>query len=589
VLTLISGGTMLLASGVQERERAAVAQRYRLDHATSAIGAEMYVLTGQARQYVITGDPTHLIVYDREEKALQSLENRTRRISEAGASPEELDLLKQALRWADTLRDEQRAAIEAYGQGQQDRARSIMFGAEYERELDRAERLIERFQYQLDQRTAAAVDAATNVSRVWRLASEVTLGTTALLFLFVLYFLFKRRVLHPVVKLSDVVARLAAQDYDVEPPAYDKIDEIGDMAQAIRVFRENGLERQRLERERSADLAMRDLLARMTQRMQACDTQQGLEEVVQRFMPEIAPALAGRLYLLDHARNMMIAGCSWLSPVHSRIEFAPIGCWALRRGVPHRHAGIEIDVPCEHLDFADGAPADSICLPLTSQRQTLGLLYLEPRDGEDYDPNQTLEIYLKMLAENIGLALANLRLRETLREMAMADPLTGLANRRALDSRFAFEVAETERLGRSFSCVMLDIDHFKRFNDDHGHDAGDAVLRAVGETLTGVTREAGMVFRYGGEEFVLLMPGLDCEQARERGEVVRQAINALTINHEGEVLGPITVSLGLASAPEHCARSRLVQVADAALLEAKAAGRNRIHISVEQDRRLPNR
>jgi hypothetical protein len=104
-----------------------------------------------------------------------------------------------------------------------------------------------------------------------------------------------------------VVNRLAAQDYAAEPPDYDQIDEIGDMAQALRVLRENGLERQRLERERDEDRVMRDLLSRMTQRMQGCDTTHDLTGVVERFVPEIAPGLAGRFYLLDECRGAMAA------------------------------------------------------------------------------------------------------------------------------------------------------------------------------------------------------------------------------------------------------------------------------------------
>ncbi|MCB1470740.1 MAG: diguanylate cyclase [Rhizobiaceae bacterium] len=577
---------MLLASNAQQNERDAVAHRYQLDQATSRLGAELYALTGQARHYVITGEPTHLIVYEREAEALQTVEDRIRHIKDVGASSSELEALEEALRWADTLHEEQRAAIDAWKQGQREKARAIMFGAEYERELYRAEALLERFQYQLDQRTAATIDAAIRVARIWRTASELALGITALLFLFVLYFLFKKRVLRPVVKLSDVVSRLAMQDYAVEPPVFDQVDEIGDMAQAIGVFRENGLERQRLERERDVEFATRDLLSRMTQRMQGCDTQQDLEEVIGRFVPEIAPSLAGRLYLLDETRNAMVEACSWLSPVHSRAEFAPLGCWALRRGVLHRPSGMQIDVPCDHVDAGSGVPFDTVCLPLTAQRETFGLLYFEPRADAAPSTYETPEIYLSMLAENIGLALGNVRLRKTLRDMAMVDPLTGLANRRSLESRLAIEIAEAKRLDRPLSCLMVDVDHFKRFNDTHGHDAGDAVLRTVGEKLIRATREDGMAFRYGGEEFVLLLPGFSCEQALERAQGIRCTIDDLSIEHEKKALDEITVSLGLASAPVHCQPEQLLKAADTALREAKATGRNRVTVACPKDRRI---
>lgn len=118
-------------------------------------------------------------------------------------------------------------------------------------------------------------------------------GLTALLFLFVLGFILKRRVLRPVVRLSDVVNRLASQDYAVETPSFNQIDEIGDMAQAIRIFRENGLARQRLEKERDADWAIRDLLARMTQRLQGCENFADVINVAELFAPNIARVLPG--------------------------------------------------------------------------------------------------------------------------------------------------------------------------------------------------------------------------------------------------------------------------------------------------------
>ena len=286
-LTLVSGTTMLLASNTQQRERAAVAQRHGLDQATANLEREVFALTDHARQYLNTGDETYAVLYRSDVAALASIEDRIRHIRDAGASLQELTLLRDALRWADTLHDEQQAALVAHARGDDAGARRILFGAEYERELDRAVMLVERFQDQLDQRTDAEVEDASRVAQVWRTISEIVLGLTGLLFLGVLYFIFKRRVLRPVVRLSDVVNRLAAQDFAVEPPSYDEIDEIGDMAQAIRIFRENGLERQRLEEERSTDRAVRDLLSRMTQRMQGCDTLLDLREVVQCFVPEI--------------------------------------------------------------------------------------------------------------------------------------------------------------------------------------------------------------------------------------------------------------------------------------------------------------
>ena len=330
-LTLASGTTMLLASSAQERERAAVAERQALDAATSHVDEDVGVLSGLAREYAISGNAADLIAYRREAGVLAAVEQRTRHIRDAGASTEELRALHEAMRWADALRGQQQVALDARRAGDKTQAVSILFAPEYERELDRIQSNVDRFQAQIDQRTGNAVAMAMEASRLWRGISEAMLAATGLLFLCVLYFVFRRRVLRPVVKLSDVVTRLAAQDYAAEPPPYEQIDEIGDMAQALRVFRDNGIARQRLEQERDADREMRDLLSRMTQRMQGCDTVGNLLNVIRCFVPELAPQLAGRLYLLDRSRNAMVEACSWLDPRCSKAEFAPTSCRPIAR------------------------------------------------------------------------------------------------------------------------------------------------------------------------------------------------------------------------------------------------------------------
>jgi len=581
LLTVVSGATMLMASRAEEGERAAVQQRTRFDHLTEALIEDTYRLTEQARLFAISGDPSHLIVYQREAANLDSVEASLAKLEDAGAQPEELKALEDGLRWADTLREEQAAAIRAKQAGQDQTAQAIIFGPEYERELERVSNLIGRFRAMLDERTQDAVEQAERASRLFRLTSEIMLAITALLFLFVLYFIFMRRVLRPVGRLSDVVTRLAAQDFAVEPPQYSRIDEIGDMTQAIRIFRENALERQRLEAQRDADLAMRELLARMTQRLQGCDAIGDVMNVVRLFAPEIAPAFAGRLYVHDEATGTMTSACEWRSPQGSTAQFRFTDCWALRRGQMHRPDGAMIDVPCGHLhiDKASG----SICIPLIGQGETIGLIYFEQIAGTEGPLSESEEVYLVLLAERVGLALANLRLHEALRELALVDPLTGLSNRRQLDAMMKLHFEHAEQSGRPVSCLLLDVDHFKKFNDDFGHDAGDAVLRAVGGVLSSSVRGEGNAFRYGGEEFLLLMPGMGMEQARERAEAIRQRISALQLQHEGRPLGRITASFGLSTYPDHGGTGTLVSVADAALLRAKAEGRDRIVVAAVRE------
>jgi diguanylate cyclase (GGDEF)-like protein len=572
---------MLMASNAEESERAAVAQRATFDQATATLEEDVYRLTEQARGFVISGDPSHLIAYRREKAALRSVEQRIAHLRDAGANDTELAALQQGLHWSDALMAEQEAAIKAAEANDDRTARTILFGDEYGRELDRVAAQVGKFQYMLDQRTDHAVARATDTARQWRTMSEIMLGMTALLFLCVLYFILKQRILRPVVRLSDVVTRLAAQDYDAIPPDSAHVDEIGDMAQAIRIFRENGLERLRLEQERDADRTMRDLISRLTQRLQGCDNVDDLVDVVRRFAPEIAPDFPGRLYIHDNRRNAMTQACHWLSPVHSRAEFPPSACWALRRGQIHRPAGEMIDIPCEHLGAAQSI--GTICIPLAAQSESIGMLYYEEPTGATADYRDRTGKYLEMLAENIGLALANLRLRDALREMAMADALTGLPNRRQFDAVVQTLVNDADHNGTPLACLMVDIDHFKRFNDNHGHDAGDAVLRAVGAVLGDSLRENGHAFRLGGEEFVVLMPGFDLDQALGRAMQIQRKIQHLRLDHRGQELAQITASFGLSAFPDHGRADRLLQTADAALLRAKAEGRDRILVATVRD------
>ncbi|MEG3178240.1 sensor domain-containing diguanylate cyclase [Sphingomonas sp. RB3P16] len=574
-LTLASGATMLAASHAQDDERAAVEQRYRLDKITSTLDEDATQLSELARQFALSGNTADKLAYSREQNTLGKIESRTTNIRDAGASEGELADLHGALKWTDALRPQQQAAIVARQTGDRARAVEILFSTEYERELDRVQAAIRSFQDHVDERTSATLQVATSSAKLLQGAAEVMLSVTALLFLCVLFFVFRQRVLRPVVKLSDVVTRLAAHDYEAVPPNISQVDEIGDMAEALRIFRATGIERQRLERERDADRAMRDLMSRMTQRMQSCDSIDDLKDVARRFLPEIAPRLAGCLYFLDTAKDAMVEAVSWQDPRHSTDEFSLLSCWAIRRGTAHRPAGDQIDVPCGHLDASDGTRLpDTICLPLTGQQGTLGLLYLEPLPGGAL--SELPDIYLEMLAENIGLSLDNLRLREALHAMAMADALTTLANRRQLDAVLEAELDRSARSQTEISCIMADIDHFKRFNDEVGHEAGDAVLRAVGGLLKGLVRESDLVFRYGGEEFLLLLPGVAAEEAVGRAEKIRSEVSALRVQHRGNDLGAVTISLGVSTAPAPNERAKLVQAADAALLRAKRQGRDRV-------------
>ncbi|WP_137849242.1 sensor domain-containing diguanylate cyclase [Enterobacter sp. 2VL] len=569
-LTLASGVVMLMASHADSVEREAVKQRQQFDQLTENVETDAWMLSDLARLFVIKKEPAILNEYRMKEGSLKGIEHRLEALKDTGASVEELALLQEGLKIIDELQDEQQVALASMAQGNEQQAVALLYGNTYEQELERAQSQIDHFRQLLDKRIIADVQAATKTSKTLRTASEVMVGLTALLFLFVMGFILKRRVLHPVVRLSDVVHRLASQDYAVETPNFTQIDEIGDMAQAIRIFRENGLARQRLEKERDADWAIRELLARMTQRFQGCESFADVINVAELFAPNIAPGVSGRLYIVDRASWEMRCAAEWLSPEGEKKPFHPDACWAIRRGQSHPPVNGEPDVACSHLPASQ--MHQSLCVPLIAQGEAIGLLSFQ-NITPDTAPSRA---YLELMAEALGLALANQRLRDALLEKALFDPLTGLRNRHHLEDTLRTQMTQAMRNKEPISCLMIDIDHFKSINDRFGHEAGDQVIKSVATIIQRAVHDTGLAFRYGGEEFLALLTGADEEAAHACATKIYDGVQALSPHYGLTEIGPVDVSIGIASYPQHAQSDNLLRAADVALYRAKELGRSRI-------------
>jgi diguanylate cyclase (GGDEF)-like protein len=211
-------------------------------------------------------------------------------------------------------------------------------------------------------------------------------------------------------------------------------------------------------------------------------------------------------------------------------------------------------------------------LPLRAEEDVLGLIAVECGPGTAVLGTPTLEM-LEHFADQGALAARNVRLIEEVTRLAHSDPLTGLANRRAFDLVYERETARRQRTLEPLSLVLLDIDHFKQVNDEHGHDAGDEVLRHVGTRLPEAARPTDLCVRMGGEEFAVLLPGCAPIQAMQIAERLRAAI-------AGDAPLPITASAGVATLGVHVdAPADLLPAADEALYRAKHAGRDRVEVS----------
>jgi diguanylate cyclase (GGDEF)-like protein len=561
---------MLMASNADTVERQAVLQRQVFDQLTEDVETDAWALSDLARLYVVKKEPQILSEYHQKEGSLQSIDTRLSRLKDNGATDEELAVLHEGLKIIDELQDEQQSAIASVARDEAPQAVALLYGGPYEQELDRVQNQIDHFRLLLDKRARSAVADATKTSKTLRTLSEIMVGTTALLFLFVLGFILKRRVLRPVVRLSDVVHRLASQDYAVETPNFNQIDEIGDMAQAIRIFRENGLARQRLEKERDADWSIRELLARMTQRLQGCENFADVINVAELFAPNIAPGIAGRLYILDRDPWQMRCVAEWLSPEGKNTPFHPDECWAVRRGQSHPPVNGEPDIACYHLP--EPSLNNTLCVPLIAQGEAIGLLSFQNITPETA-PSRA---YLELMAEALGLALANQRLRDALLEKALFDPLTGLRNRHHLEDTLRTQMAQAMRNHEPVSCLMIDIDHFKSINDRFGHEAGDQVIKSVASIVQRAVHDGGLAFRYGGEEFLAILSGANEEAAQACATDIFNSVHELSLRYGLSEIGPVDVSIGIASYPQHAQSDSLLRAADVALYRAKELGRARI-------------
>ena len=221
----------------------------------------------------------------------------------------------------------------------------------------------------------------------------------------------------------------------------------------------------------------------------------------------------------------------------------------------------------------------SLPLFVHGQAQALGALNLYRRQAGSFSPNEIR--LLRKIAEQLAQVLDKISLYHQTRALSITDPLSGIFNRRYFNERYDTEFMRAARYQRPLSVIMLDLDHFKKFNDTHGHLLGDKVLRMAAQVLEESIRKADILARYGGEEFVIVLPEIDQAHGRQVAEKLRRAIeNAVFPKAQHQPLGRLTASLGLASFPENAQEGQtLLALADQALYEAKAGGRNQVAVA----------
>lgn len=347
-----------------------------------------------------------------------------------------------------------------------------------------------------------------------------------------------------------------------------------------------GLERESREALEAVQVAMaqrellgeqRRVLGAFAGLLHSCQTVEESLDVSANALAQLLPHGIGVCYLMRASQNLLE-----LRPMFGTHGagygdvMRPDQCWGLRRGHMHVYDPRRPTAACGHLRDLPGDAVHGVCMPLSAQGEVLGLLHVSNSVGGSLTDNERAAV--EAVAEHLAVVLHSLQLRESLRVQSLRDPLTGLYNRRYLEESLQREMERCARRERPLSVLMLDIDHFKRFNDEHGHGAGDALLTRVGEVLRTLTRGEDIACRYGGEEFTVVMPEADSAQAEARAEQIRQAVAESTIVYMRRELGPVTVSIGVAEqqADGRETTQSLVASADRALYSAKAHGRNRV-------------
>jgi diguanylate cyclase (GGDEF)-like protein len=462
-------------------------------------------------------------------------------------------------------REESTAAARAFGDNDANRTvrtalneslRSVAHA--YEQEIGRA-----RSQVESDQRNLLTILLALAGLGALALGGGLIFVKTALL--------------TPVLGMKDSMLRLAQGDLNIEVSGRPRADEIGEMARAVGVFHTTLVERHKLNRETR-------LLSDLNEWLQSCNSLAELYQMVAEFLGRLLPTCGGSLYIYANSRDVLESAKAWnggkmMPAMH------PDDCWGLRRGRPYTFGENEIGFVCAHV--GPSVSGEYCCIPILAHGETIGLLHLDfgcDHQSEGEKPSKEAVLEQRRLglvcAEHISLAIANVKLRDQLRDQSIRDVLTGLFNRRFMLETCRREFSRAARTGQSVSLLSIDIDHFKKYNDNHGHDAGDTVLRAVGHCLENIFRNEDVPCRFGGEEFVVILPGVDAGVAARRAEQLRSKVEALVVRYVEKNLPRITVSIGVASFPDAGDNPQVVlKAADEALYRAKEGGRNRIELS----------
>jgi diguanylate cyclase (GGDEF)-like protein len=320
------------------------------------------------------------------------------------------------------------------------------------------------------------------------------------------------------------------------------------------------------------------LLTSLRQELQLCTTPAEVQRTVVRHIAQVLPSARIALFAAIESRQTLEMAATSANQAMPHNEFPFSACCALRASRPRRHKTGLSEIECAH--FLDIPPKDYLCVPLAAHGRTLGVLSVSCDEANESAQLDMHSGILERIAEISSMWVAGLNLLQHLENESSRDGLTNLFNRRFMEIALDRELRLAARKMSALSLLMLDIDHFKRLNDTFGHEAGDEVLRGVGKILSESVRSEDMACRYGGEEFLVILPATEAETALMRAEDVRERVASMRLASQGTTLKDITVSIGASTFPRSGNTvGDLVGAADRALYAAKIGGRNRVNLA----------
>jgi diguanylate cyclase (GGDEF)-like protein/PAS domain S-box-containing protein len=324
------------------------------------------------------------------------------------------------------------------------------------------------------------------------------------------------------------------------------------------------------------------LLGEMAQRIQSSKDMSSAYQGTAEYMGKLFDGDSGFIAEIDGNDNTVEVRASFGKP-EGKTSFFVSDCIALRRMKAHESDGSDASGVCQHMGRFRGC---FISIPLITQGEVSWLLQLQ-HGQQDTDSPESCQQWLEsrrplMLSagQELSVALSNIRLRETLHDQAIRDPLTGLFNRRYMEEMLDVQLHRAKRAGSCIGFIMADLDFFKNFNDSHGHAAGDLLLTSVANQIRKVIRLEDIACRYGGEEFLIILPYAGLKDTYARALQILEEIRSISFLYEGQQVGNITISMGVSAFPDNGDdASMLVKTADQAMYEAKKGGRDRVIIA----------